>query len=207
MKKLLIFVFTLSMVFCLSSCLMPCEGAEHYDDAMSYFFEHNHMIVFPPTLENAQEVVEFHYYEYEHKGRKKAFEFYLSVIFDEENFEKEINRLKSLFAGNGNSYGKVPIYFDTKHFNYPAYLTIYNKKPYTYENKIYEQHKFEYALVDYECKNVIYVSLDHVLYEDVSFDKKYLPKDYSNKQDDFYFEMYDMFLEDYNEFIASQSDK
>ncbi len=200
MKKLLVFVLTSAMLFNICGCARNYEGAIYYHRVMDYFFKYDQRVIFPPTLDNVQEVVEFHEYLYDREYLGS--EYYLSAIYDEENFEIELNRLASL--SSRGRYDPIPVFVDTIHFNYPAFLTRY-RNPYTHENEKYKHRAFEYALIDYEKRNVIYVYLYDVLYEDVSFDKKYLPKDYLSKEDDFYFDIYFMDMEEYNEFISSQS--
>lgn len=135
--------------------------AEYHGDMNSSFF------VFPDNLDNAKDS------EYAYSAKTGLFDtdgyFILKVSYDEEEYEKEIERISDISCevkkNDGSSFTNYILY-DENMYNYPAYIAVDG-----YDNS------YEYALLDEENQTIIYVALSYP--EGLKLDdyKDYLKKD------------------------------
>lgn len=115
--------------------------------------------VFPKELDEKAEEVSYYYWA------KDTFldptcEIYLKCTYPEPIFKVELSRIKGI-AG---------IREDTEHFQYPAYVTVYNFSS-----------SYEYALVLEEEKSIVYVNTQGIYpnwFGGLRFPKEYLPDDF-----------------------------
>ena len=179
MKKI-VFIFIILSTLLIASCAIVTTDTDNYLE-----IEHSALpefLVFPPELNNSKEVNE--YFHADHKY-SDGIEIYLSVHYDEKEFMDEINRIEQItYAMHSTHTPKGVVKDDGQLFNYTTYITVYN------QNGV-----FEYACVDVENRNIVYIALYAMTYDGISFDKKYLPKDYeeiklNNNVSNYHYNMY-----------------
>ncbi|MGN0351589.1 MAG: hypothetical protein ACI4ES_08045 [Roseburia sp.] len=115
--------------------------------------------IFPKELDEEAEEVSYYYWA------KDTFldptcEIYLKCTYPEQRFEEEVARVK----------GITGIREDTEHFQYPAYVAMYNFSS-----------SYEYALVLEEEKSIVYVNTQGIYpnwFLGLRFPKEYLPEDF-----------------------------
>lgn len=163
----------ISLIICALLVLSCCGcskgsfGHEIYDDIKDYSkifeltelrYDEDAFEIFPKDAEGLD--VSHFYCEWNlgAVGSAEA-QICLSVRYDKEDLNAEIERLKSLGGGN--------MVFDTDNFQYPAYVSVLG-----YMNTNY------YALVDKDNSCVHYILLQIINAGDVGFDKNYLPNGY-----------------------------
>jgi hypothetical protein len=143
--------------------------------------------VFPEKDEINGEIIDFHYKTHLVGGRP---EIYLEVVYDEKNFNAEIDRLENISFTRSNGDKKTIKKDESYLFNYTTYIVVYN------ESGIYE-----YACVDPTDYRIVYICIRYRLIEEITFDHKYLPKTYywteetyndpdHEKPDPYYFNYY-----------------
>lgn len=116
------------------------------------------LAIFPENLERSENA------EYYYLSRDTLFdptcEIFLKCTYNEENFQNEVTRLSSI----------PQIKHEEEHFNYPAYVTMYNFSS-----------TYEYALILEDSKEIIYINTQGIYPYRVLglyFDKEYLPDDF-----------------------------
>lgn len=123
--------------------------------------------IFPEILDKGIETDYFLYY------RDNMFnatcEIYLKVAYNKVDYEEECFRLKNI----QNCYQEEvqTIRYDEVRFNYPCYTAVF------------ETGSYEYALLDEENNEIIYVYLQALTNPKIS--KKYLPLNYTNELKDY----------------------
>lgn len=136
--------------------------------------------IFPAKDEITGEVIEYHY-----RAERNVWdgwfedEVYLEVVYSEENFAAEIERFKSIVFGGTET--TVPLYIiedDAYLFNYTTYISTYNFLG-----------RYEYACVDPTDFRIVYITLDWVPAERITFDNKYLPKTYYEDESAFEYDI------------------
>lgn len=134
------------------------------------FFEdfkgYSNLYTFPTKIPNSGQVDDYYYYQ-----RDTLFDptcqIFLEYSLSEEDFEAEVSRLSKITVRFENERYKDivnKIVYDTEHFRYPAYVTIYNNN-----------YCYEYALLNKEENKIICVFTQFIKTNDITFDKKYLP--------------------------------
>ena len=168
-----IFILLLCLI-CFSSCATTKiitdinEYGNFPPDSSNMYIEDR--IIFPESLENVKEAKE---YKFAHDdigwGRTQLF---LDVIYDDENFQKEIERLTNFEYSWRTTKNKFLFDKKMKLFNYPTYIAIYRGGRYSYASIIEEE------------KRIVYIFLQEALYdplydptrEEILVPKIFLPK-------------------------------
>ena len=170
--------FCLTLVFVLGVLLLlafyvfcsdtPCEY-DTYDKAFWREATLSNAYVFPEKDEINGEIIDFHYKSFLASSEP---EIYLEVVYTEENFNAEIERLENISyvdrEGKNHTITKDESYL----FNYTTYIAVYNSS-YTYE----------YACVDPTNYRIVYICIRYRYVEEITFDHKYLPKTYYYSKD------------------------
>lgn len=89
----------------------------------------------------------------------ESFQIYLSVAFEDNEFAEEIGRLSDEFETLDDE------------FEIKTYVSVFGW------NDCYE-----YAAVDEQKKEITYIYLQYIDYENIRFDKSLLPKDYAERE-------------------------
>lgn len=166
-----IFILLLCLI-CFSSCATT-KIITDINEYGNFPPEHSSMyiedrIIFPESLENVKEAKEYKFaYDDIWLGRTQLF---LDVIYDDENFQKEIERLTNFEYSWGTTKNKFLFDKKMKLFNYPTYIAIYRGERYSYASIIEEE------------KRIVYVFLEEPFYdstrEEILVPKIFLPKEY-----------------------------
>ena len=133
-------------------------------------------IIFPENLENVKEVKNYTFvYDY---ILWDPTQLYLDVIYDDENFQKEIERLNNYDISEDSRWDEGSFEFsaDTKFrldekmklFNYPTYISDYAVSGFSYASVIEEEKRIVYVYL--ECSGI-----DE---EKMVVPKIFLPKEY-----------------------------
>ena len=146
------------------------SGIEHYDkSAIVKEYQHDMdsgFFIFPDNIDNMIDA------SYKSSVRTGLFDsdayFILNATYDQENFEKEVNRLSQITceikSGDDTFVSKVK--YDENTYNYPAYIA---SDGYDYV--------YEYALLDEENASIIYILLSYPEYTNLKEYKDYMKKD------------------------------
>ena len=122
------------------------------------------LMVFPESLENVLDVNEYHHIDMQLDG---GVEIFLDVTYSEHEYHREIERLARInytFDDYPTKYIQID---NCQLFNQLTYISVFNSIA-----------RYEYACVDDANYRIVYVSIDGMSYDDVSFPKEYLPRDY-----------------------------
>ena len=176
-QKLFIIIVCL---LCCSSCSMAkvISNPNEYGTFMNNNCLHEYeWIIFPENLDNTKTVNDYKYlYDTILMG---GHQIYLDVIYDEDKFQKEIEKLNN-FEYSDNVVTKSKFRYDRecKLFNYPTYIAIYMKGCFSYASILREENKIIYVYIE---------SGD----EDLLIPEEYLPKEYhrvnSREYDSYHF--------------------
>ncbi len=172
MKKLLCFIMPVVMLFCLCGCYTEKAEYTDYNDVQKIndlpeirFREA--LVIFPQSAEK-DDVTDFYFsWELGIIGCADV-EYYMSVKYSEEDYEKEIKRLSGI---KGDDTGKGLVY-DEDSFPLPAYVGVLG----SYSTNAY-------ALTDSENYIIHYVYLCVKQKEDLKYAGSYLPEGYSESGD------------------------
>lgn len=124
--------------------------------------KYSQLLVFPMTIpDSAQEVS--YYYQYESGYTRPMCQIYLNCRLNDEDYESEINRLASL-TYDSKTEGRQCVQYDDHSFQYPAYVA----------NAGYD-FCYEYALINTDERQIIYVYAMNTLEQDIKFEAEYLP--------------------------------
>lgn len=127
--------------------------------------DYNKSILFPKSVENLK-VTDFLFVYNVHLFITE-WQIELVVKYDEDYFENEVERIKSVCKGS-------PVYGETEYFDKPAYASMWD-----YDSC------YEYAIVDEKNSEIVYIYFQYVyvdLYE-FKIEEKYIPKGYRNTSD------------------------
>ncbi len=175
MKKL---IAVLSIVAVLLGAFTGCtvyenHSVERYDEIFSDDYAITIPLdVFPSDVYNAE--CNDYTFTYKTGILDDRCQIFVECTYDREEFYKEKERIQSIevynyYSDNGKNFGSdLQIYYDEERFNYPAYVTAY-----------YEGESYEYAMLFEEEYRIVYIGLQWCPEDDILFDKKYLPKNYS----------------------------
>ena len=121
--------------------------------------------IFPKQSEINGEIIDYHYIDYHLRGGS---EIYLEIVYSNEDFEAEVDRLENtIYKGTKFNFENTIRKDEGTLFNFTTYISTYN-----YDGK------YEYACVDNEEQRITYVMIRYMTIEKISFDHKYLPKAY-----------------------------
>lgn len=133
-------------------------NVDKYGEFNSYC-GYSKLLIFPKELDEDAKDVSY-YYLAKDTFMDPTCEIYLKCTYPEQEFTKEVLRLKEI-AG---------IREDKEHFDYPAYVTMYNFSS-----------SYEYALVMEEEKSIVYVNTQGIYpnwFLGLRFPKEYLPDNF-----------------------------
>lgn len=176
MKKL---IAVLSIVAVLLGVFTGCTVYEnHSAERYSEIFSGDYAItlpldVFPSDVYNAE--CNDYIFTYKESFLDDRCQIFLDCTYTEQDYYKEKKRIQSIDDYYYLSYDATKfrseneIYFDLERFRYPAYVTNYS-----------EGQMYEYAMLFEEEYRIVYVGLQWCPEDDILFDKKYLPKNYSD---------------------------
>lgn len=119
--------------------------------------------VFPESIK--EENIENYYYKSQDTIFSPECQVYLEAFYDDEMFEKEVERLSKISVTYQNK--KNLIIEDNENFHGTAYVCEYNWN-----------HCYEYAVISKENKKISYIFLQNVKKEDIKFDSDSLPLQY-----------------------------
>lgn len=115
--------------------------------------------IFPKELDKDAENISYYYWA-KNTFLDPTCEIYLKCAYSDPAFAEEVSRIKEIGG----------IREDTEHFEYPAYVTMYNFSS-----------SYEYALVLEEEKSIAYINTQGIYpnwFLGLRFPKEYLPDDF-----------------------------
>ena len=140
-------------------------------------------ILFPHTLENIDEIVEYHYIDYQLRDGREVV---LIAKYNQTSYYEEINRLENIYFNIENSYSG-PKYimkdFDNVLFNKPTYVTTY-----------IPDRTYEYACIDDSTYTISYFFIEFMSKERVSVKSDFLPKIYTDDNELYSQYCYDIYM-------------
>ena len=131
------------------------ENEDIYAPIRTYALINDKRFAIFPVLEN-ENIIEKKFVQ-----TNQSMQIYLLAKYDEKEFQEEKMRLYNPSDGNH----AWPIYNDDK-FYYATIITIYKK------------NVFEYACLNDEKNEIAYIYIQNVKYNEVCFEKKYLPVEF-----------------------------
>ena len=140
------------------------DNIENYYD----FASHNEngiksdLCIFPKTLPKTTSNSKY-FYSFSDTFLDTTFQIYLDCKYSDDEFESEINRLKSIKYEDGNTI------FDTKNFNFDAYVA-----------RVGYDCTSEYALINKANNRIVYIYLQFAKIGDIHFDSNLLPNGYQS---------------------------
>ena len=123
----------------------------------------NRMQIFPETISDTAECKGFSYIEEVRIidwGLDYRAEVFFSIKYSEDSYIDETVRLSSI----KNDHKNKEIIFSQNLFNYPAYVSIYN-----------EHSRYEYALLNEDNHEIIYIYLFDCGEDNICFSNDYIP--------------------------------
>ena len=143
------------------------EGIENYSKMYEMKIDTG-LIIFPEDLLKTAKDVEYYCYMQDSFG-SPTHEIFLQCTYGEEEYQKELGRLKGTYKQFGDER-RVLIREEKGKFPYPAYVAV-------------ENHHSAYEYVLLTGKNELtYISTKNLVGENVHFDKKYLPEDFMTEE-------------------------
>lgn len=140
-------------------------GESSYEEALSKYDNlRTGFIVFPEEISDNAQNVEF-YFQYQDTWNTPTCQVYLQCTYNDEEYEKELERLDSTKKVYGTDEKKL-LYEESGKFGYPVYLAI---------DGVWSA--YEYALLTGDDQ-ITYVYLSFVHEDKVRMDHSYLPEDY-----------------------------
>ncbi len=140
-------------------------------------------ILFPETLENIDEVVDYHYFDYQLRDGQEVV---LIAKYNESSYYEEIDRLENIYFDVKNSYSG-PKYimkdFENVLFNKPTYVTTY-----------IPGRTYEYACIDDSTYTISYLFIEFMSKERVSVSSEFLPKIYTDDNELYSRYCYDIYM-------------
>lgn len=145
------------------------------------FKGYSNLYIFPTIILDSARINAYYYYQ-----RDTLFDptcqIYLEYSLSKADFEAEVSRLSMISERfEHEQYKDIvnEIVYDTEHFRYPAYVTIFNNN-----------YCYEYALLDKEENKIICVFTQFIKLNEVIFDKKYLPTGFGDDKSSRGFNIY-----------------
>lgn len=133
--------------------------------------KYTHFLIFPEKIPDSAEAVEY-CYQYENGWARPMCQIYLSYSLDQEEYEKEENRLSSL-SWESPGKGLLTVRKELASFRKPAYVTIAGY-----------DFCYEYALMDEEKRTIVYIYAMNTVRDDLLFSQEFLPDYYMEEFDD-----------------------
>ena len=154
-------------------------------------------ILFPENLENIEEIVDYHYFDYQLRDGREVV---LIAKYKESSYYEEIDRLENIYFDVENSYSG-PKYimkdFENVLFNKPTYITTY-----------IPGRTYEYACIDDSTYTISYLFIEFMSKERVSVSSEFLPKIYTDDNELYSRYCYDIYMiltyeecEEYNRWL------
>lgn len=125
--------------------------------------------IFPKDI--SEDYINSYYYKSQDTIFSPDVQVFMEAVYDEESFEKEINRLSGISVSKNSDTNLI--LKDAEHFFTDAYVCEYNW------NDCYE-----YALVFQADRKIDYIFLQNVDIRDVKFDVSFLSADYNERIED-----------------------
>lgn len=135
------------------------------------FKGYSNLYIFPVKLPDSAQIESYYYYQL-NRIFDPTCQIYLEYSLSKSDFDAEIARLARISEKyEHNNYKDIVnnIVYDTEHFKYPAYVTIFNNN-----------HCYEYALFNEKEKKIICVFTQFSKEKDIKFNKEYLPVDFGD---------------------------
>lgn len=190
-KKLALIIVVSIIAFLLSAIIFvwvcvtggfPTKTSDIKDYGIFKDFKgYSNLYIFPTQMPESARIEAYNYY-YRNTFFDPTCQIYLEYSLSKVDFDAEILRLSKISEKYENeNYKGIEnrIVYDTKNFIYPAYVTIFNNN-----------NCYEYALLNKgECK-IICVFTQFIGYNDIKFNKKYLPIDFKNQKNSRGFNIY-----------------
>ncbi|UWG95564.1 hypothetical protein LPY66_11600 [Dehalobacter sp. DCM] len=152
------------------------------------FKGYSNLYIFPTQMPESTRIDSYYYYQ-----RDTLFDptcqIYLEYSLSKADFDAEVSRLSKITEKFDHEHYKNSvnnIVYDTKHFKYPAYVTIFNYDPIIL---------YEYALINEESHKIICIFVQGVGADDVKFDQKYLPDGFGDDKSSGGFSIYSVPME------------
>lgn len=205
-KNLIIFgssmviMFSLLILSLIGAFLFAFFGTIKIDNTDKYLKTDGFLsefILFPETLEKIDEIVDYHYIDYQLRDGQEVV---LIAKYSESSYYEEIDRLENIYFDVENSYSG-PKYimkdFENVLFNKPTYVTIY-----------IPGRTYEYACIDDSTYTISYLFIEFMSKERVSVSSEFLPKIYTDDNELYSRYCYDIYMiltyeecEEYNRWL------
>lgn len=169
-------IFSAAIIF--GSRFLSSDDYEEYNDVENYqlYLEelknnsdaHTGLYIFPKEV-NIDSVEEFRY-AHEDGVFDGSYLYYLTVSYNEEAYENEVNRIKKLSVKFVEEKKNI-LYAETG-FNYPAYVSIFDGNG-----------TYEYTLLNKEKHKIVYIYNQLFDFKHEGVNEEYTPQDYSVSKD------------------------
>lgn len=147
-------------------------------------------ILFPQTLENIDEIVEYHYIDYQLRDGQEVV---LIAKYNQTSYYEEIQRIEKLCYQSSKFKSDTKYImkdFDNVLFNKPTYVTTY-----------IPDRTYEYACIDDSTFTISYFFIEFMSKERVSVKSEFLPKIYTDDNELYSQYCYDVYkLSEYEEY-------
>ena len=169
---LLIILFVISIPFILLAILlwMPPIKETNLNKYLQTDGNISEFVMFPNLQENKGNILEYYYCN---NGLKSGDELVLKVKYQEIDFENEVLRISNCKTVS-NIVGTKEVVKDADNilFNSLTFVAVYEP----------ERHNYEYAIVDFGEREIVYVVLYKISIEYINLDSMYLPKAYFDEK-------------------------
>lgn len=145
------------------------------------FKGYSNLYIFPTKIPESA-VIESYYYYYQDTFLDPTCQIYLEYSLSKTDFNVEVARLSKIserFEHKAFKDIENKIVYDTEHFTYPAYVTIFNNN-----------YCYEYALINENENKIVCIFTQFIKPNGIKFDKKFLPKDFGNEKNNKGFNIY-----------------
>lgn len=138
---------------------------------------YSNLYIFPVEIPDSAVDLNYYYY-FRDELFDPSCQIYLEYSLSEEDYNSEGKRLSKItieFEHDSYKHLNHEIIYDNEHFNYPAYVTVFNN-----------DQTFEYALLNEEEHKIIYVFKQFTANTKVKFDEEYLPQNINGDEYNLY---------------------
>lgn len=145
------------------------------------FKGYSNLYIFPIRMPESARIDSYFYYQQDTLFDPTC-QIYLEYSLSEAAYEAEVSRLSKISERyEHEQYKNIAhnIVYDTEHFKYPAYVTIFDN-----------DHCYEYALLNKEEHKIICVFTQFIEPSSVKFDRKYLPTGFGEEKSSGGFNIY-----------------
>lgn len=126
--------------------------------------------IFPQKILDSAKNVDFYYKDDSTPIFDDSCQVYLKCTYNESDYQNEFKRLTSITEQYQGE--KHTTWLDKTNYNYPSVVAIENNN-----------HCNEYALLDENNLNIIYIYLQFIHKKDIVFESNYLPLNYTNPEE------------------------